>query len=105
MVGVVIGRSVLLVSLPLPRRKEIDLRSLPEQRLAKRREEPVKCFSLVTEILGGPQAETVNVRKEKWEPNSNHSGFPPLFYLRERSCSICKVERTRQETAGLCRNF
>ena len=37
----------------------------------------MKYFSLVTEILGGPQAETVKARKEKQGVYIDHPGFPP----------------------------
>ena len=65
----------------------------------------MKHFSLVTEILGGPQAETVKARKEEQGVNIDYPKFAPQFYLRGQSSSICKVKRTRQEATGHCRNF
>ena len=58
---------MLLFPLPLMRCSGMD-----RQRLAERKEEPVKYFSLVTEILGGPQAETVKARKEEQGVNIDH---------------------------------
>ena len=52
------------------------LRNPSRQRIAKRKEEPVKYISLVTEILGGPQAETVKARKEERKANISHPKFP-----------------------------
>ena len=39
------------------------------------REEPVKSFSLVTEILGGPQAETVSSVMSELSLQSGSEGY------------------------------
>jgi len=48
----------------------------------------VKCFSLVTEILGGPQAETVNARKEEQGVNIAYLKFAAQLCLRRCTTSI-----------------
>jgi len=44
-------------------------------------------------------------RTEKQELNPNHPNLTPQFYLREQGSSNCMVQRTRQETTELCRNY
>ena len=58
----------------------------------------MKYISLVTEILGGPQAETVKARKEAQGRNDGHRKAAPSRQMRQRISSTAKERRSRQKS-------
>jgi len=65
----------------------------------------VKCISLVTEILGGPQAETVNSGRSEKSPKAVASDLKLVRRTRQKAFSFSTVYRAlslaRQRKRGV----